>query len=226
LINQTAILIFANSAYKEVENKSFLSKEVFCALNEQTLKIVQKTGLPYFHFSEKEQKGSNFGERFANAIALVFKKGFKNVITIGNDTPHLQSHHIKSASENLATNDLVLGPSKDGGYYLMGISKKQFHKNTFLSLPWQTQKLNKAINTIIATRQLIVHFLEHLQDIDVKADIKKIIQSFKNIPVQVLSLLKQNHTTQKIYFSGIFIKITQHFSNPNFNKGSPLVFVK
>jgi hypothetical protein len=49
----TAILIFANSAKKEVERKSFLSSYVFCALNQQTLNTVKKSGIEYFHFSEK-----------------------------------------------------------------------------------------------------------------------------------------------------------------------------
>lgn len=226
MINQTAILIFANSASKEVEQKSFLSKEIVCALNEQTLNIVEKTGLPYFHFSEKEQKGNNFGERFTNAIASIFKKGYSKVITIGNDTPHLQSHHIKSTSEKLANNHLVLGPSKDGGFYLMGITKAHFCKKTFLKLPWQTEKLSSAINKIIAVKQLVVHFLEHLQDIDVKEDIKKIIHSFRLVPVKILSLLQQVITVQKQFFTTVFLKTLQHFSNPNFNKGSPLVFVK
>ena len=80
----TAILIFANSAEFEAVQKPFRSSEtLFDALNEQTIKIVEKTGLPYFHFSEKNQYGATFGERFANAIQSIYDKGFQTVITIG-----------------------------------------------------------------------------------------------------------------------------------------------
>lgn len=226
MINQTAILVFANSPVKEVEQKSFLSKEVASSLNEHTLKTVQKTGLAYFHISENEQQGSNFGERFTNAISLIFEKGFTKVITIGNDTPHLQSHHIEAASQKLLTKDLVLGPSKDGGFYLMGISKPHFDKKIFLKLPWQTKKLNNSINKIIAIKQLTVHFLESLQDIDVIEDIKKIIDSFKTIPVKILSLLQRVISAKKQFFIPTVLRALQHFSNPNLNKGSPLIFVK
>lgn len=226
MINQTAILVFAHSPSKEVEQKSFLSKEIVSSLNEHTLKTVQKVGVPYFHFSEKEQQGSNFGERFTNAISSIFDKGFTKVITIGNDTPHLQSHHIKIASQKLLTKDFVLGPSKDGGFYLMGITKAHFCKKTFLRLPWQTKELNHAIYKIIAVKELIVHFLEHLQDIDVLEDIKKVIHSFKKISVKISSLLHEVIFIKKQFFIPVFLKTLYHFSNPNFNKGSPLIFVK
>ena len=145
----TAILIFANSAEKEAERKTFLSSDVFSALNHQTLKTVEKSGIEYFHFSEKNQVGSSFGERFSNAIENIFNKGFKNVITIGNDTPHLKTKHLVDTVHQLEKNDLVLGPSKDGGFYLMGIKKEHFNKETFLKLPWQTSKLQKCITSIV-----------------------------------------------------------------------------
>ena len=103
--NQTAILIFANSAEFEAIQKPFQSSQLlFDALNLQTLKVVKKTGIPYFLSSEKNQTGNSFGERFTNAIQSVYDKGFENVITIGNDTPHLQSQHILKAVENTQTN--------------------------------------------------------------------------------------------------------------------------
>ena len=92
---RTAILIFANTAQFEAEQKAFpSSKMLFDKLNTQILKIVNETGLPYYHFSEKEQIGTTFAERFSNAIAAVFKMGYGQVITVGNDTPHLKAYHI------------------------------------------------------------------------------------------------------------------------------------
>jgi uncharacterized protein len=122
---KTAILIFANSAEKELTSKSISSSDFFNLLDSDTVKTVKKTNLPYFHFSEKEQIGSSFGERFTNAIEAVFNKGFEHVISLGNDIPHLRANHILKATQNLATSDYVLGPSTDGGFYLMGF------KNTF-----------------------------------------------------------------------------------------------
>jgi glycosyltransferase A (GT-A) superfamily protein (DUF2064 family) len=222
--NKTAILIFANSAEKEVERKSFLSAEVFSALNAQTLKTVEKTKLPFFIFSEKEQIGHNFGERFSNAIDAVFQKGFKNVITIGNDTPHLKSTHLIDTKNQLEQNDLILGPSKDGGFYLMGISKENFNKENFLKLPWQTNKLNSYIASLANSKNLKINFLELLHDLDSKEDIYLIINSFKDISLSVLKLLQQLvFRIKEVFFKQLSTYLKTLFS-PNSNKGSPVAF--
>ncbi|MFY9243362.1 MAG: DUF2064 domain-containing protein [Polaribacter sp.] len=221
----TAILIFANSAKKDAERKSFLSSDVFLEINSQTLKTAEKSGIKYFHFSEKNQIGSSFGERFSNAIEAIFNKGFKNVITIGNDTPHLKTHHLLDTLHQLEKNDLVLGPSKDGGFYLMGIKKEHFNKNTFLKLPWQTSKLQKCISSLIESKNLTIHFLEILNDLDTKEDLKKLLHSFKAVPKSVLNILVLLIITQKKFFADIIINLKKTFSTPNSNKGSPLIFV-
>mgnify|MGYP001036233163 CR=1 FL=1 len=222
--NNTALLVFANSAQKDAERKSFLSSDVFSALNQQTLKTVKKSGITFFHFSEKNQVGHSFGERFSNAIEAVFNKGFSNVITIGNDTPHLKSHHLVAALHQLEKNDLVLGPSKDGGFYLMGIKKALFNKETFLKLPWQTSRLQKCITSISATKKLQISFLELLNDIDSKEDIKKIIHSFKAIPTSILKLLFVFFRIEKKQFIHKKTAYQTVLFSQYFNKGSPLIF--
>ncbi|MGY8911131.1 MAG: TIGR04282 family arsenosugar biosynthesis glycosyltransferase, partial [Flavobacteriales bacterium] len=190
----------------------------------QILKTVEKSGIQYFHFSEKNQIGSSFGERFSNAIETIFNKGFKNVITIGNDTPHLKTHHLVDTLHQLEKSELVLGPSKDGGFYLMGIKKEHFNKETFLKLPWQTSRLQNCITSTITSKKLNIKFLETLNDLDVLEDIKKILHSFKAIPKSVLKFLILFITTKKEFFVDITINFKKTFSTPNSNKGSPLIF--
>ena len=123
--NSTAILIFANSSQKEAEQKSILGAEkLFSYFNKQILEKVQKTELPYFIYSEKEQEGTTFGARFTNAIADVFSKGFTQIISVGNDTPSLKVTDILKAHHELQHNDVVIGPATDGGIYLLGIQKQ------------------------------------------------------------------------------------------------------
>ncbi|WP_298766287.1 DUF2064 domain-containing protein [uncultured Polaribacter sp.] len=222
--NNTAILIFANSAEKEAEKKSFLSKEVFSKLNAHTLKTAKKSGLPYFLFTEKNQVGGTFAERFSNAIETLFTKGFSNIIAIGNDTPHLKTHHLINTLQQLEKNQLVLGPSKDGGFYLMGIQKESFNKKTFLNLPWQTRFLNSCIAKISSSKNLKIKFLEILNDLDSEEDIKKIIYSFKTLSASILKLLKALFFIDKktnVYQKNSF---NNTFTSLYFNKGSPLIF--
>jgi hypothetical protein len=223
LKKKTAILIFANSAEKEAERKSFLSADVFSALNNQTLKKVEKSGIDYFIISEKQQVGNSFGERFSNAIESVFNNGFENVITIGNDTPHLKTHHLIDTLQQLEKNDLVLGPSKDGGFYLMGIKKEHFHKETFLKLPWQTNRLQKCISSKATAKNLEIKFLELLNDLDTKEDIKTILNSFKKISFSILKLLQKLFFRIKKTFLEAYLLISETSYSQNLNKGSPII---
>ncbi|NVJ88798.1 MAG: DUF2064 domain-containing protein [Flavobacteriaceae bacterium] len=221
MIQQTAILIFANSASKEIENKPFLSFDAIAKLNSQTKAIVEKTKLPYFHFSENDQIGDCFGERFTNAIQAIFDKGFENVIAIGNDTPHLKANHITIANQELQSKSLVLGPSKDGGFYLMGLQKKHFIKSTFLNFPWQTAELQHSINKLISTNNLKVSYLSILRDIDSFDDVKSIISSFHKISSDLITALRKLIFKSTPFFSYFLPKETIFFFLPNFNKGSP-----
>ena len=102
----TAILIFANTAQEDASRKAIRgSKKLFQKLNEQTLKTVRQSKLPFFHLTEEAQEGTTFGERFTNAIKSVYARGYDNVITIGNDTPHLKSRQLLETAKQLQNNN-------------------------------------------------------------------------------------------------------------------------
>ncbi len=224
LNNKTAILIFANSGKQEAFAKPFKSSElVFDELNRQTLKKVSDTGLPYFHICEKEQVGNSFGERFTNAIKSIYAKGFENVISVGNDTPHLKTCHILNAAHRLETADIVLGPSLDGGFYLMGLKESLFNVDTFLKLPWQTSRLSQGIYRLIDANHIRLFKLEVLSDLDTISDIKLILQSGKYICSNLKKLLLSfisGLIRIIFYYSSFFQNL---FENRQFNKGSPIL---
>lgn len=220
---KTAILVFANNAEKELISKSIRSASVFDLLNTETLKTVRKTGLPYYHYSEKEQIGKTFAERFTNAIKSVYDRGYDTVISIGNDTPHLSAHHILKAKHQLESSDYVLGPSTDGGFYLMGFKKTHFNKERLEALPWQTYKLRRHLNTELNQQSLSVVYLEILSDIDDPSDIDRVLESFKKLASKIRKLLIRIRnisikiaTTFKIFYSSTIFKLL-------YNKGSPVL---
>lgn len=224
---KTAILIFANSAKAEGLNKPFKKSTVlFNALNSQIKNKVKQTNLPYFIITEKEQIGDTFGSRFTNAIQFVFNKGFDNIITVGNDTPHLQKKHILEANRKLKSNNnsLVLGPSQDGGFYLMAIKKSLFNSKDFLNLPWQTASLNNRILKLLALKKVKISLLESLIDIDSTKDAITILNSFRNLPVLIKNILFQIIASAKTIanFQFQFFKPIKNTSN--YNKGSPFIF--
>lgn len=222
--HNTAILVFANSSEEDAKSKSLINgHRLFDALTEATLKTVKKTKIPFFLVSEKQQYGNSFGERFAHAIQDVFNKGYENVITLGNDTPHLQTSHILDAYHQLNTDTFVLGPSTDGGFYLMGLHKSMFHKTAFVNLPWQTTKLAKALTTIIQPSQIEVIYLQRLRDLDSGFDLKIIAKSFTSLSSKLLQIILKLLNLLPRYFKKSMACKYFTLSDSYYNKGSPIL---
>ncbi len=118
---------------------------------------------PKEQFIQRIQKGANLGDR----MAIAFKEQFeyaKQVLIIGADCPYLGSTILQEAADKLKTNDLVIGPSLDGGYYLMGM--RHFEPSLFQNINWSTETVLTA--TIEKAKQLSlrIHLLPTLSDID------------------------------------------------------------
>lgn len=221
LKNSTAVLIFANSHGVDAERKSIpQSQALFKSLNSEIIAKVESTGLPYFLYSEELQIGSDFGARFTAAIQSVFSKGFDSVITVGNDTPNLSSATIKGAYQNLRGGKTVIGPSTDGGIYLLGINKNRFEPCSFRELPWQRQNLFQETARLFM-RKGMLHQLPRLTDIDSVDDIKIVIDNHKSISPRLFKLLLSIIGRRQLnlayhYNASIFFEINQ-----TYNKGSP-----
>lgn len=220
---KTAILVFANSSKQEALNKPiFGGDQLFSELNKSTLKIVQSTGIPFFVYTEREQIGNSFGERFVNAIQNVYDLGYESIITIGNDTPHLQKHHLIESVKQLKNNNFVLGPSADGGFYLMGLHKSQFNKNTFLKLPWQSKNLAKSVSLLIKTSKIEVTQLEVLYDIDTLQDLKTISKISVGLSKIMKAIINRIINPFVKIFRGVIIITDTYQQYFFYNKGSPL----
>jgi len=219
---QTAVLIFANSSQGERKFKSFAKGDAFIEeLNENILQTVKNSKLPYYLFTEKEQVGKSFGERFSNAIQAVFEKGFDSVITVGNDTPQMRKHHILRAANEIDKNKCVVGPSIDGGFYLMGLSKKQFSEISFLDLPWQTKSLEKTISLQFAATQTEVIKLDTLLDVDSTSDLKALFKLSQFISKILLSILSSLLSAKLPISLASKLFIDRWERKHYFNKGSP-----
>ena len=114
------------------------------------------------------QQGEGLGER----MDLAFKSLLKNhesVVLIGCDLPELTSTIITQAFEALQNNDLVLGPSYDGGYYLIGLKKEM--PDLFKEISWSSEKVLKQTLERAKRLSLKVQLLEKLRDIDTLDDL-------------------------------------------------------
>ncbi len=219
----TAILVFALSSKEEQKHKNIDNgNELFEALSKHTLNTVQKTGLPYFHLTENEQIGNSFGERFSNAIQSIYNKGFNQIITIGNDTPQLKASHIQKAAELLAKNKMVLGPSKDGGFYLMGLQRKLFNASTFENLPWQTSRLRHQLRSELSTSIDDLILLEALIDIDNLQDLKIISKFTRQLAFHIIKIIQFIINSNTRFFKIDILCQGRFQSNIHQNRGSPI----
>lgn len=69
------------------------------------------------------QSGITLGEKMKNAFHQVFEKGYSGVLVIGSDCLELSSAMMEDAFTALNDHQAVIGPAKDGGYYLLGLTK-------------------------------------------------------------------------------------------------------
>jgi len=223
---KTAILLFSFSEHEEKSRKSFLANtSLYQKLTQRVTRTILATGLDYFYFSNEEQIGDNFGTKFSDAIAKVYAKGYDNVITIGNDSPELRVDHILKAKDALENNHFVLGPSYDGGFYLMGLQKEHFEKTIFENFTWNTSKVASEIKDYINTSfgvQILA--LQYLRDIDRLSDLQcllktlsPVLNSIRNVIEQILQQAKKQHYPYVENISPNFLTYTIY------NKGSPLL---
>jgi len=112
------------------------------------------------------QRGENLSERLANASEDLFRLGFSSVCLIGSDSPTLPVTIFAEAIDILDQHRdcVVLGPSEDGGYYLLGSNR--LHRDLFHEIDWSTNKV--AAQTLERAQELglPVHLLESHYDVD------------------------------------------------------------
>jgi glycosyltransferase A (GT-A) superfamily protein (DUF2064 family) len=218
---KTAILIFANSSSKEACLKPFFKAEaLFSTLNSEIINKVKNTNLPYFIIDENEQIGHTFGERFANAIKSIYKKGYDTVISVGNDTPQLKTSQILKAHASVTESNYVLGPSQNGGFYLLALHKSNFNYNTFIKLPWQTSAIRKSLQKHFLYNNTYT-LLKYLKDLNTTLDLSYFTTLFSSISKQILLVALQSLGFNRVYNTLAKFSINPFILEFSFNKGSP-----
>lgn len=85
------------------------------------------------------QKGLDLGARLAGAFEERFSAGFRQVVVLGSDSPHLPPERVVRAFEEMEKQQVVVGPARDGGYYLIGATR--LHLELFREIPWGTAQV-------------------------------------------------------------------------------------
>jgi rSAM/selenodomain-associated transferase 1 len=116
------------------------------------------------------------GEGLAAGLDSVFAhfadSGRQRVIAFNSDSPHLPASMLKNAFDSLETRDLVVGPTHDGGYFLVGA--KAFHPDLFTREGMGTANALEALLTRARALGLSKHLTEQFYDIDTEGDLTRL----------------------------------------------------
>ena len=123
------------------------------------------------------QRGSDIGTRLRNAFCDVFAMEFEKAMVIGSDSPDLPVGTLIESSAALDSNDAVIGPSTDGGYYLIGFSCRGFLPSAFDGIHWSTSRVFEDTMSRLEAAGLKTHILETWSDVDTKDDLIALFQN-------------------------------------------------
>ncbi|OGK76107.1 MAG: hypothetical protein A2X51_05710 [Candidatus Rokubacteria bacterium GWC2_70_24] len=120
------------------------------------------------------QQGRDLGERLSNLLAGLLASGHPGAMAIDSDSPTLPMAHVREAAEVLARGaaDLVLGPSDDGGYYLVGLRRGA--PGLFEGIPWSTDRVLPLTIEKAGRLGLRTHLLPEWFDVDTEADLRRL----------------------------------------------------
>ncbi len=85
------------------------------------------------------QANTDLGNRMQIAFTHLFEKGYKRICIVGSDCYELSTEIIRGAFRSLDTHEIVIGPARDGGYYLLAM--KDGVKTIFEGIDWSTEKV-------------------------------------------------------------------------------------
>ncbi len=114
------------------------------------------------------QRGSDLGRRMEQAFREVFAAGYDRAVIIGSDCPELKTAHLDQALASLNIHDAVIGPARDGGYYLLGM--RTLHSELFGNKQWSTESVFCETMRDLENAGLRTHVLQVLRDLDTLED--------------------------------------------------------
>ena len=170
----------AMEIYRYLLNKTYLAfKEITVPVTTYFSEFIPENPI---HSAENKQLqvGGDLGERMRNAFVAHLESGMEKVVLIGTDCPSLEGTHILQAFEALEHSDLVLGPARDGGYYLIGMKRRADF--LFEGITWSSELVLSQTLTLAAEQGLQSSLLPILEDIDSPEDWERYCSQNGDLP--------------------------------------------
>lgn len=114
------------------------------------------------------QPPGDLGHRMFLPIREAFQQGAERVVLVGTDVPDVKADMLRQAFDRLGRHDLVLGPSTDGGYWLIGMSRLE---NVFDGIVWSSPTVLENTVALARSKAMSVDLLKPLADLDTPEDL-------------------------------------------------------
>ena len=132
------------------------------------------------------QIGTGLGERLISATQWAAEQGYTKILIVGSDSPTLPISYISEAITLLDARDIVIGPSVDGGYYLIGFAATTLTATVphiFEEIAWSTADVFQQTVTRIREAEVTLGLLPVWYDVDTAEDL-----AFLNAHISALRL--------------------------------------
>jgi hypothetical protein len=137
-----------------------------------------------------DQMGNDLGARMASAFNKALGSPYRSVVVIGTDIPGINGPLLTRAVNRLQEHDVVLGPTIDGGYYLIGLRSSV--PDLFENMPWSTDQVYALTEKKIKALGLSLEVLPKLRDLDTVADLDMFIRDANDRQNQTFSSRTKN----------------------------------
>ncbi|SMO33701.1 hypothetical protein SAMN06265218_10187 [Fodinibius sediminis] len=126
------------------------------------------------NYQKRLQRGADLGMRMKSAFQEAFDNGFEKVVIIGSDCAEMTPGLLREAFQLLEKKDVVIGPSRDGGYYLLGMAN--FYPGLFEDKKWSTPAVGEQTIRQLQEMQVSHALLPVRNDIDTAQDLAESTQ--------------------------------------------------
>lgn len=164
--NEAALQVYKRllERTKEITSPISFAKAVFYN------QFVDKNDIwPNEDFAKMLQSNGDLGQKMESAFDWAFQNDFQKVCIIGSDCYDLTTDNLTEAFECLDNHDAVIGPARDGGYYLLGLSKAC--SSIFQNKEWSTDSVCSDTEKDFQSEGMSYRKLETLNDVDTIDDL-------------------------------------------------------
>ncbi len=161
----------------------FVSPAESVSAYEETLTQLKRHEITGSAISCLAQIEGDLGRRLDHAFAMLFTRGYERVVVIGSDQPTLPDERILEAFAALSRFDVVIGPSEDGGYYLLGL--RNVCPILFEGIPWSSDRVAGMTTDRVRQAGLTLDVLPKWYDVDDERSLARMDNDLDEMPPHV-----------------------------------------